>query len=65
MLPQVLEARQPASIEVCALLVKDGADTDARYIGFPIPPEFVIGYGLDLAELYRELPAIHVFEPDD
>ena len=62
---ELLAARQPASIEICALLVKAGAVTDAKYVGFPIPPEFVIGYGLDLAELYRELPAIHVFEPDD
>jgi len=61
---ELLTARQPASIEICALLVKDGAQADARYVGFPIPPDFVIGYGLDLAELYRELPSIHVFEPD-
>jgi hypoxanthine phosphoribosyltransferase len=63
-LHELLAARQPASLETCALLVKYGANTDARYVGFPIPPDFVIGYGLDLAELYRELPAIHVFEPD-
>jgi hypoxanthine phosphoribosyltransferase len=64
-LGELLAAREPASIEICALMVKEGAVTDAKYVGFPIPPEFVIGYGLDLAELYRELPAIHVFEPDD
>jgi hypoxanthine phosphoribosyltransferase len=44
--------------------VKAGARTDARYVGFPIPDEFVIGYGLDVAELYRELPAIHVYDAE-
>src|SRR3954464_1975901 len=54
-----LAARGPATLEVCALLVKRGLqerDPDLRYIGFEIPPDFVIGYGLDVAERYRNLP---------
>jgi hypoxanthine phosphoribosyltransferase len=56
-----LKARNPASLEVCALLVKEGLqkhDPDLRYVGFRIPPVFVIGYGLDVAERYRNLPFI-------
>jgi len=56
-----LLARGPASLEVCALLVKEGiqkSEPDFRYVGFPIPPTFVIGYGLDIAERYRNLPYI-------
>ena len=56
-----LVAREPASLEVCALLVKEGlqkTDPDFRYVGFRIPPEFVIGYGLDVAERYRNLPYV-------
>jgi hypoxanthine phosphoribosyltransferase len=56
-----LKARGTASIEVCALLVKEGlqkVDPDLRYVGFRIPPTFVIGYGLDVAEEYRNLPYI-------
>ncbi len=60
-LRKTLRARQPASLEVCALFVREGnqeADVDLRYIGFRIPPAFVIGYGLDVAERYRNLPDI-------
>jgi hypoxanthine phosphoribosyltransferase len=60
-----LLARNPASLEVCALLVKDGlqrSDPDLRYIGFRIPPNFVVGYGLDVAERYRNLPYVCVYE---
>jgi hypoxanthine phosphoribosyltransferase len=56
-----LLARNPASLEVCALLVKDGLqkhEPDLRYVGFRIPPEFVVGYGLDVAERYRNLPYV-------
>jgi hypoxanthine phosphoribosyltransferase len=60
-----LLARNPASVEVCALLVKDGlqkVDPDLRYVGFRIPPEFVIGYGLDVGERYRNLPYICTYQ---
>jgi hypoxanthine phosphoribosyltransferase len=56
-----LAARGPASLEVCALLVKEGlqrVDLDLKYVGFRIPPDFVIGYGLDVDECYRNLPYI-------
>ena len=56
-----LQARGPASLEVCALLLKEGlqrGDPDIRYVGFSIPPEFVVGYGLDVDERHRNLPFI-------
>ena len=56
-----LAARNPASIEVCALLVKEGLqreDPDIKYVGFRIPPDFVVGYGLDVAERHRNLPEV-------
>ena len=56
-----LKARGPKSLEVCALLVKQGlqkVELDLKYVGFHIPPEFVIGYGLDVDEKYRNLPYI-------
>ena len=57
----LLQQRKPASIEVCALLTKPDraeVDIDARYIGFEIPNRFVVGYGLDYAERYRNLEYI-------
>lgn len=60
-LRKTFESRGTASLEVCALLVREGnqqAELDLRYIGFRIPPAFVIGYGLDVAERYRNLPHI-------
>ena len=60
-----LQARSPASLEVCALLVKEGlqkVDPELRYVGFRIPAEFVVGYGLDVAERHRNLPSIRVWE---
>ena len=59
-----LAARNPASLEVVALLVKEGlqsVDLDLAYEGFRIPPEFVIGYGLDVAEKYRNLPYLATY----
>jgi hypoxanthine phosphoribosyltransferase len=56
-----LAARGPASLEVCTLLLKEGlqkTEPDLRYIGFTIPPAFVVGYGLDVGERYRNLPYI-------
>lgn len=58
-----LLARDPASLEICALLVKQGqqrVQIDLAYTGFEIPPEFVVGYGLDVAERWRNLSDIRV-----
>ena len=60
-----LLARNPASLEVCALLVREGlqrTDPDLKYVGFRIPPPFVVGYGLDVAERYRNLPYVCIYE---
>jgi hypoxanthine phosphoribosyltransferase len=60
-----LQARGPASLEVCALLVRDGlekVELDLKYVGFRIPPAFVVGYGLDVAERYRNLPFVCVYD---
>ena len=61
-LRRYLHARQPKSLEICALLVKEGeqrVDLDLRYVGFTIPPDFVVGYGLDVDERYRNLAGVH------
>jgi len=61
-----LESRQPASLEVCTLLRKPDAvkvEARVRYVGFDIPNEFVVGYGLDYAERYRELSFIGTLRP--
>jgi hypoxanthine phosphoribosyltransferase len=58
-----LESREPASLEICALLTKPDRreiDVPVRWIGFEIPNRFVIGYGLDFAERYRNLPYVAV-----
>ena len=62
-----LKARKPATLEVCALLTKPERreiDVPVRYVGFEIPNRFVIGYGLDFAERYRNLPYVAVLHPD-
>jgi hypoxanthine phosphoribosyltransferase len=62
-----LEAREPASLEVCALLTKPARreiDVECRYVGFEIPNRFVIGYGLDFAERYRNLPFVGVLRDE-
>jgi len=61
-----LQAREPASLDVCALLTKPQRrenDVDVRYVGFEIPNRFVVGYGLDFAERYRNLPYVAVLHP--
>ena len=66
-LSRYLHARHPASVDVCALLVKEGeqrVDLDLRYVGFTIPSEFVVGYGLDAAERFRNLSGVHAFRVD-
>lgn len=65
-LKQNLESRNPASLEICALLRKPEAakvEIDARYVGFEIPNAFVVGYGLDYAERYRNLRSIGILAP--
>lgn len=62
-----LLARQPASLEVCALLSKPErrrADLEVKYLGFEVPDEFVVGYGLDYAGAYRNLPDVCVLKPE-
>jgi hypoxanthine phosphoribosyltransferase len=62
-----LAARKPESLEVAALLRKRGIQKvplDIRYVGFDIPPDFVVGYGLDYAERYRNLPYIATLKPE-
>ena len=61
-----LRARQPASLEVCALLTKPGRreiEVPVRYVGFEIPNRFVVGYGLDYAERYRNLRVVGTLAP--
>jgi hypoxanthine phosphoribosyltransferase len=62
---RTLRAREPRSLEVCALLTKPErreVDLPIRYTGFEIPNKFVIGYGLDHAERYRNLPFVAVLQ---
>ena len=62
-----LEAREPASLEICALMTKPARreiEIECRYIGFEIPNRFVIGYGLDFAERYRNLPFVAVIRDE-
>ena len=61
-----LAGRKPATLEVAALLRKEGiqqVELNLRYVGFDIPNEFVVGYGLDFAEKYRNLPYIGTLKP--
>ncbi|MGB3682111.1 MAG: hypoxanthine phosphoribosyltransferase [Rubrobacteraceae bacterium] len=62
-----LLARQPASLEICALLSKPSrrrAELEVKYLGFEVPDEFVVGYGLDYAGAYRNLPDVCVLKPE-
>ena len=61
-----LRSRGPASVEIATLLRKPEAarvEVDVKYVGFDIPPEFVVGYGLDFAEKYRHLPFVGTLAP--
>jgi hypoxanthine phosphoribosyltransferase len=65
---RILSAREPASVRVCALLTKPARRTvelPIDYVGFEIPNEFVVGYGLDYGERYRNLPYVAVLEGAD
>lgn len=62
-----LRGRRPASLAICALLDKRArrlVDVDLQYVGFEIPDAFVVGYGLDYRQLYRNLPFICVLKPE-
>jgi len=63
-----LRVRKPASLEIAAMLLKEGIQRvpiDVKYVGFPIGPEFVVGYGLDYAGKYRNLPYVGVMGQED
>ena len=65
---EILKQRGPATIKLCALLDKPDrrvVDVDIDYTGFVIPDEFVVGYGLDYAQKYRNRPYIGVVEPEE
>lgn len=65
-LTKTLASREPKSLEVAALLRKEGAqktDIECKYVGFECPDEFIVGYGLDYAEHYRNLPYIGILDP--
>jgi hypoxanthine phosphoribosyltransferase len=65
-LSRTLLARKPASLEICALLSKPSrrqVELDVKYMGFEVPDVFVVGYGIDYAGAYRNLPDIHALGP--
>ena len=67
MVYRLLKSRNPASLRTCVLLDKKGrreVKCDADFVGFSIPDRFVVGYGLDFAERYRNLPCIGVLKPE-
>ena len=65
-LMEILKARKPASIRICTLMDKPDRRTQpivADYVGFTIPDAFVVGYGLDYDEKYRNLPYVGILKP--
>jgi hypoxanthine phosphoribosyltransferase len=64
---ETFEARHPASLHSCALVRKPGREVDVEldYVGFDIPDEWVVGYGLDYADRYRTLPYIGIVGPGE
>ena len=66
-LVEILKTRNPSSVRICTLLNKKTcrkANITADYVGFDIPDEFVVGYGLDYAERYRNLPGVYMLRSD-
>lgn len=67
-LMEILKMRNPASLKICTFLDKPDrrvADIEADYIGKVIPDEFVVGYGLDYDEAYRNLPYVGIYSPEE
>ena len=68
-LVDVLQARGPAAVHVCALLAKPSYKATGgpplEFVGFDAPDAFVVGYGMDAAQVYRNLPYVAALEPDD
>ena len=65
---QILKMRNPASLKICTFLDKPDrrvSQIEAEYIGKVIPDEFVVGYGLDYDEAYRNLPYVGIYDPED
>ena len=63
----MLKLRNPASVRLCTILIKPSrrkADIEPDYLGFEVPDEFVVGYGLDYDEKYRNLPYVGVLKPE-
>ncbi len=66
-LTKILKTRKPASVKLCTLLDKPARrqeTVDVDYVGFEMPDEFIVGYGIDYAECYRNLPYIAVLKPE-
>lgn len=66
-LKRLLNNRNPASLKICALLDKPSrreTDLNGDYVGFEVPNEFVVGFGLDYAEKYRNLPDVCILKPE-
>ena len=66
-LEENFRSRKPASLEICTLLDKPErrkADIAVKYVGYQIPDEFIVGYGIDFAERYRNLPYIATLKPE-
>lgn len=64
---RMLQERRPASVEICALLDKPArrlVDVQAKYLGFTIPDHFVVGYGLDYGQKFRNLPFVGILKPE-
>lgn len=66
-LKRLLATREPSSIKVCSLLDKPSrrvVEFEADYLGFVVPDEFVVGYGMDYAERYRNIPEVCILKPE-
>lgn len=66
-LTEMLHTRKPASIKLCTLLDKPARrkeNVDVDYVGFEMPDEFIVGYGIDYAEYYRNLPFVGILKPE-